>query len=82
MPLKFVNNDSIQCATYYPSPSCLNGDGVASTRIAIRVNGQTKYIGLSTDENHMAATDLKINVNGTVYTVLEFANEVIGSISS
>lgn len=81
MPLKYTHDGTIYNVYYYPSIFDLDGPGVSQDhRIAVRVNGVTKYIGLSEDLEHEVASHLRIRIGGTKYAVLSHSKHVEGEI--
>ena len=83
MPIYYNRGGSTYIIYYYSSTSDLTGTDVDAThRLAIRVGGATKYIGLSSNLSHPQASHLRMNIAGTAYAILLRSKQVVTTLTT
>lgn len=76
MPLRYRRDGNNYSCDMYPNISDLNGEGVsADHRVVVRRDGNTRYIGVTTDLDHEFASHLRVRIDGVTYAVMHYSKQ-------
>ena len=76
MPIRYRKDGSTHDIYLYPSNQ-ISGEGVhPERRLAVRQNGTTRFVGVSTNLSHPLGSDIFIYADGVPVVVLRRSHEV------